>query len=190
MADYRRWYVRGGTYFFTLVTANRAPIFNADIARQSLHDVLAQTGRDHPFRLAAMALLPDHLHMIWTLPTRDDDFSVRLAAMKANFSRAYLAAGGAEQRVSESRARRGNRGVWQRRFYEHLIRDEDDLINHFNYIHYNPVKHGLASCPHAWPYTSFHRCVESGLYEPAWGCSCGKRPPVLPDFTWANEDME
>ncbi len=140
--------------------------------------------------MPAIVLLYDHLHLILSLPSGDDDFSTRLASIKANFTRKYLSAGGEEQSISESRYRRGNRGVWQRRFYEHLIRDMDDLHRHLDYIHYNPVKHGLVRCPHAWEHSSFHRAVERMDYEPAWGCCCGGRVATPMEFGWANDDME
>jgi putative transposase len=113
------------------------------------------------------------------LPPGDEDFSSRCKRIKSDFTERWLASGGTEMRVTPSQARRGNRGVWQRRFMEHLIRDEEDLERHCDYIHYNPVKHGLVSRPWNWPYSSFRRFVRLGHYEPDWGRS---QPPSLITF--------
>jgi putative transposase len=123
--------------------------------------------------LDAIVLLPDHLHAIWTLPPGDADFSIRWAAIKADFTRHWIAAGGNEQRRTGSRLHERRRGVWQRRFWEHHIRDEADFQHHLDYLHYNPVKHGLASCPHAWPYSTFDQWVAQRAYESQWMCACG-----------------
>jgi putative transposase len=119
-----------------------------------------------------MVLLPDHLHLVITLPPGDAAFSKRIAAIKARFTRAYLAGGVAETSQSASRDRQGYRGVWQKRFWEHLIRDEDDLAACCDYIHYNPVKHGHVRCPHAWPWSTFHRHVRHNNYPADWLCAC------------------
>jgi putative transposase len=116
------------------------------------------------------------------LPDGDSDFSKRLAAIKAIFTREHLRAGGVEHRQSDSRHSHEHRGVWQRRFWEHAIRDESDYENHLHYLHYNPVKHGLASCPHAWPHSTFHQMTQRRIYEPDWLCTCDGRHPKIPDF--------
>ena len=191
MADYRRWFVAGGMYFFTLVTAGRAPIFAAELGKRVLRETLAACTERRPFKLTAIVLLPDHLHMMWTLPSGDVDYSTRMSWIKSNFSRAYLSAGGAEQPRSDSRLARGNRGVSQRRFWEHTIRDEIDFARHLDYIHFNPVKHGHAVCPHQWPHSSFTKWVEQGHYSATWGCACHKIPAEMPDFAWAAQlEME
>ncbi|GAB4154179.1 MAG: hypothetical protein Tsb009_30730 [Planctomycetaceae bacterium] len=110
------------------------------------------------------------MHAIWSLPAGDADFSKRWAWLKKEFTRRYLEMGGTEQRTSESRKRNRRRGVWQRRFWEHAIEDEDDFEAHFDYIHYNPVKHEYVSRPVDWPYSSFHRWVKQGVYDSDWGC--------------------
>jgi putative transposase len=166
--NYRRAHVPGGTFFLTLVAEGRAPRFDDPAARGWLHQAMAAVRRERPFEILGIVLLPDPLHLLIELPRGDADFSTRMASMKARFTRAYLAAGGVERRRSESRVRHRNRGVWQRRFYEHRIRDEDDLHRHLDYIHYNPVKHGVATCPHAWLHSSFQRWVERGGYELTW----------------------
>ncbi|MCK4342108.1 MAG: transposase [Phycisphaerae bacterium] len=127
------------------------------------------------FTIDAIVIMPDHIHAIWTMPPGDDRFGLRWSAIKAAFMRAYLAGGGHETRRSASRRARNERGVWQRRFWDHVIRDDDDLGRHVDYIYYNPVKHGCVNCPHAWPYTSFHRHVRDGLYTKDWMCVRGGR---------------
>lgn len=170
MSEYRRNFVPGATYFFTVVTQGRAPLFADATARHLLGSVMRRCLLRQPLRVVAIVLLPDHLHCLWSLPSKDFAYSERWRWIKREFTRAWLAYGGSEQRRrSESRQRR--RGVWQRRFWEHTIRDETDLENHFNYIHYNPVKHGLVKRPRDWQWSSFHRWVRSGHYQPGWGAS-------------------
>ncbi len=175
MPYYRRAYVPGGTFFFTLVTENRAPILCDNLGRSLLHKAIAECRRRRPFAIDAMVLLPDHLHMMMTLPPGDANFSLRMAALKAYFTRAFLLAGGTEQARSESRIRKRRRGVWQRWFWEHTIRDREDHRRHFDYIHYNPVKHAVARCAHDWPYSTFHRHADAGVYTRQWQCACDGR---------------
>jgi putative transposase len=165
MPNYIRTFQPGGTFFLTLVTERRMPVFANEPPRRMLHEALARCLTLHHFVLAAIVLLPDHLHILMTLPKGDADFSVRITNIKSNFTRMYLANDGVEETQSRSRRRQRSRGVWQRRFWEHTIRDLDDLNRHFDYIHYNPVKHGYATCPHAWPHSSFHRFVTDGRYD-------------------------
>jgi putative transposase len=120
--------------------------------------------------MPAVVLLPDHLHAIWTLPEGDAGYSVRWKRIKEEFTKNFIQAGGEEGPRSDSRLRRQERGIWQRRFWEHTIRDEDDFEEHFNYVHYNPVKHRLVRYPRDWPYSSFHRWVKLGAYPPDWSC--------------------
>jgi putative transposase len=169
VSEYHRLFIPAGTYFFTLVTHARAPFLIRALARRCLHDAIAKIAAKRPFALDAIVLLPDHLHAIWTLPPHDEAYSVRWKRIKEEFTRGFIAAGGREGRRSDSRVKRKERGVWQRRFWEHLIRDEDDLERHFDYLHYNPVKHGLVASPLDWPYSSFHRWVEKGVYKRNWG---------------------
>lgn len=185
MPSYRRAVVPGGTFFLTLVTEGREPIFADQRWRGLLGDCLREASHRRPFATEAIVLLPDHLHLLMTLPSGDADFSTRVASIKATFTRAYLDAGGVEQPRSESRMRKRRRGVWQRWFWEHTIRDEDDLHRHLDYIHYNPVKHGLARCPHAWDASSFGRHVGMSNYATDWCCACHGRTPMVPDFAWA-----
>lgn len=120
----------------------------------------------------ATVLLPDHLHAIWTLPAGDTDYSKRWAWVKKEFTKRWLESGRPEQAVTAGRSRDGRRGVWQPKFWEHTIRDAKDLERHVEYIHYNPVKHGLVRCPHAWPWSSLSRWVGANLYPVDWACSC------------------
>lgn len=172
MPDYVRAFQPGGTFFLTLVTERRAPIFTDEISRSIFHAAIDRCRVLHPFELEGMVLLPDHLHILITLPDNDADFSIRLANIKSGFTRGYLAGGGVEQHRSASRVRQRMRGIWLKRFWEHTIRDGEDLRHHLNYIHYNPVKHGYVKCPHDWPHSSFHRFVTSNCYAHNWCCQC------------------
>jgi putative transposase len=169
MADYRRWYINGGTYFFTLVTYQRRPLFKDPAARKLLGDLMRQQADQMPFQTVAIVLLWDHLHCLWTLLPEDDDYSTRWKEIKSVFTRNWLRGGGNDRSVSRSKASRGRRGVWQPRFYEHTIRDEQDLENHADYIHFNPVKHGYVKRPWDWQWSSFRSFVESGQYSQDWG---------------------
>ena len=183
MPWYRRIFRPGGTYFFTLVTENRAPIFSNSRARSLLHDAFHECRSRRPFELEAIVLLPDHLHAIIELPESDHDYPTRVAAIKAHFTRSFLSWGGQEQARSSSRVAGRRRGVWQRKFWEHTIEDQEDFNRHVDYIHYNPVKHGLAKCPHAWPYSSFKKWVAASAYEPDWQCICEAETVKAPDFS-------
>ena len=169
--------MRGGTYFFTVVTCNRRKILtepeNVSLLRQIFQEVID----NHPFTIEAIVLLPDHLHCIWTLPDGDHDFSTRWRLIKGMFSRKCDPR--FKGMVSAARRRKNEQSIWQHRFWEHLIRDHKDLINHVEYIHYNPVKHGLVTAPVRWPYSSFHRYVEQGIYSKDWG-ACDRLQ--FPDF--------
>ena len=125
----------------------------------------------HPFRIHAIVLLPDHLHALWELPVGDSDYSTRWRLIKSNFSRVWSDAGGNEGELGESRRRKQERGVWQRRFYEHTCQDDDDVTRCVDYIHVNPLKHKLVDRVVDWPWSSFHRYVREGLYSPDWGAS-------------------
>ena len=178
MSDYRRNFVPGGTYFFTVVTERRAPLFADQRAQQLLGDVMRGCQAAHHFTVIACVLLPDHLHALWELPAGDERYSLRWKRIKSEFTLRWLAEGGCEQPLRPSRLREQRRGIWQRRFWEHTIRDLDDLECHFDYIHYNPVKHGYVTRPRDWPATSFHRWVERGHYDIHWGA--GYVPAALP----------
>ena len=172
---YRRARVKGGTYFFTVVTHNRAKVFNRSVNVELLRQAFRTVINRHPFNIDAFVLLPDHLHCIWTLPKGDADFSMRWRLIKSYFSRQINSVGWVEERnptettTSTSRLRKNEKGIWQRRFWEHLIRDQEDLRRHVEYIHYNPVKHGLTNMPFDWMHSSFHRYVNEGIYNAKWG---------------------
>ena len=187
MPDYRRAFEPGGTFFSTLVTEGRAPILCTELARSLLHDCIAECARTRPFVLEGMVLLPDHVHAMLTLPPGDTDFSTRWSFIKARFSHEWIAHGGVEQRRTGSRVANRRRGVWQRRFWEHVIRDRHDRAIHWDYMHYNPVKHGLATCPHGWPYSTFGKWVGRCAYEADWQCTCDGRSSTAP--SWANLDL-
>lgn len=171
MSEYRRYFVPGATYFFTVVTLNREPIFRLPAARRRLGRVFRKCAQAYPFDVIAIVLLPDHLHAIWAMPSGDNRYALRWSWIKGNFTRDWVATGGAESERTTAHAREGRRGVWQRRYWEHLIRDEADLEAHFDYVHYNPVKHGLVARPCDWQWSSFHRWVRSGHYPEQWGAN-------------------
>ncbi|MDB5970429.1 MAG: hypothetical protein JWQ90_2879 [Hydrocarboniphaga sp.] len=163
MPHYVRTHVPGGSFFFTVALLERRRSLltdHADTLRASFH----QVRRKRPFTVDAIVVLPDHLHCIWTLPAGDADYSTRWRLIKAAFSRS-LDAG---EPLSARRQLKQERGIWQRRFWEHAIRDERDYAAHADYIHYNPVKHGHAARAADWPYSSFRRWVAAGLYPENW----------------------
>lgn len=176
MSDYRRNFLPGGTYFFTLVTERRAPLFANETARTLLGEAIRECQAKHPFKVVAMVLLSDHLHALWELPAGDARYSTRWKLIKSAFTRRWLALGGREQPRGKSRIREKRRGIWQRRFWEHTIDDLIDLENHFDYIHFNPlicreypVKHGYVNRVRDCPASTFHRWVEDGHYDINWG---------------------
>ena len=156
-------------FFFTLVCYRRRALFRDAAARVLLGTVMREVRDESPFKTVAACLLPDHLHAIWKLPTGDADYSGRWKEIKSRFTERWLAAGGKELPVSESRRKRGERGVWQRRFWEHMLRDESDLETRFDYVHYNPVKHGYVRRPWDWEFSTFRRYVAMGYYDKGWG---------------------
>ncbi|HTM63462.1 MAG TPA: transposase [Gammaproteobacteria bacterium] len=163
MVRYRRYKVKGGTYFFTVALLDRKSTVLTDCIvgfRESLKRVLTL----HPFKIHAIVVLPDHFHAIWEMPDDDDNFSIRMRLLKNLFTRYAIKSG---YRIGTNL--RGEKNFWQRRFWEHVIRDEKDFENHVNYIHYNPVKHGLVERVIDWPYSSFHRYVQKGILTKSWG---------------------
>jgi putative transposase len=163
MTAYRRNRVAGGTYFFTVNLADRRlSLLTANI--ELLRAAFRYTRHRHPFAIDAIVILPAHLHALWTLPAGDSDFATRWRLIKTTFSRGLRLI----ERVSVSRSRKGERGIWQRRFWEHTIRDDGDFARHLDYTHFNPVKHGYVECVQDWPFSSFHRMVRLGLYPPEW----------------------
>ena len=171
LPDFRRYFVPGGMYFYTLITSNRLPLFGNQTARTILGEAIRDELKAHPFKQVAIVLLPDHLHAIWSLPPGDAKYDSRWKAIKAKFTSQWLASGGIETTVAPGYRKQRRRDVWQARFMEHTIQDEQDLHHHCDYLHWNPVKHHLVKCPKDWPWSSFHRLVESGDYPLDWGCS-------------------
>ena len=164
MTNYRRAKIPGGTYFFTVNCAKRQGNSLLTENIELLRQVIRRIKIAHPFTIDAMVVLPDHLHCMWTLPEGDADYKTRWSLIKAGFSRQIPAA----EPLSASRMKRGERGIWQRRYWEHLIRDEEDYRRHVDYIHWNPVKHGWVERVADWPYSSFHKYVRQGVYSWEW----------------------
>jgi len=173
MSNYRRAFVPGGTYFFTVATAHRRPLLTRPAVRRALRAGIDQARQTLPFTIDAWILLPDHLHCIWTLSPEDANFSARWAIIKRQVSHEYGEAewcvGRTLPELSASRHKRRESGIWQRRFWEHLIQDEEDLRHHVEYIHWNLVKHEYVKAVADWPYSTFHRFVQRGLYPSNWG---------------------
>ncbi|MBX3443587.1 MAG: transposase [Planctomyces sp.] len=182
MSQYRRNLVAGGAYFFTVVTADRRPILTTPVGRACLRYAIHTVRKKHPFTVFSCTLLPDHLHAVWFLPADDARYPLRWRRIKEVFTRTFLSSGGQEAVVSARRAARHERGVWQRRYWEHTIRDDDDLRRCVDYCHWNPVKHGHVSTPRDWPWSTYHRFVASGDYEERWG----QHDPA-PGFEYAGE---
>lgn len=181
MSNYRRAR-EGNTYFFTLVTYQRQPILCLDQCRPTLREVIKEVQFEHPFEIKAWVLLPDHLHCIWELPEGDFNYSMRWGLIKKEFTKRISSRVGYAHQIiksqmvgaahpTESRKKHREGTVWQRRFWEHQIRNERDFAVHCDYIHYNPVKHGLVKSPKDWLHSTFHRYVKEGAYPMEWGTS-------------------
>ncbi|MDF1528129.1 MAG: transposase [Sedimenticola sp.] len=167
MSNYRRVWQPGGTYFFTvnLLRENNTQLLVQEI--DNLRQVVRSVKKRHPFIIHGWVVLPDHLHCVIELPTNDQDFSTRWRLIKMAFSKTQPA----NERRSATRLKRGERGIWQRRFWEHLIRDIRDYKAHMDYVHINPVKHGLVRHVSDWPFSTFHRLVQQGIYPHNWAGS-------------------
>jgi putative transposase len=177
MVRYRRNFVPGGTYFFTVTLSDRRSTALVDHVSE-LRDAFRVARRERPFAIEAIVILPDHLHAIFTLPPDDADFSGRWRRIKGHFSSALIDAG-----IELKRNANGDLALWQKRFWEHTIRNENDLARHVDYIHFNPVKHGLVSRVCDWPHSSFHRYVREKMLPQDWagdaresGVDFGERP--------------
>lgn len=166
MVDYRRNRIKGGSYFFTVNLSNR----NSGLLVEHidfLHSAFRQTKDKYPFQIDAIVVLPEHLHTLWTLPEDDDNYPLRWRSIKSLFTQGLKNCGYPIQQNS-----RGEHAVWQRRYWEHTIRDGNDLQGHMDYIHYNPVKHGHVKNVSDWPYSSFHQFVDKGILPRTWGSKC------------------
>jgi len=164
MPNYRRAWRPGGVYFFTVNLLQRQGNTLLTTHIDVLRSAVISVRQRHPFVIHAWVVLPDHLHCVIELPPDDADFASRWRLIKMAFSKAMPKT----ERLSRVRARRGERGIWQRRYWEHLIRDEADFRAHMDYVHINPVKHGLVKCLADWPYSTFHRLVDKGIYPQDW----------------------
>ena len=164
MRNYRRAFVPGGCWFFTVNLLERRKTLLVDHVA-SLREAVAATRASHEFAIDAIVVLPDHLHAIWQLPPGDCDFSSRWRLIKTRFAKTLPK----QERRSAVRLARHERGIWQRRFWEHLIRDEADYMRHVEYCYINPLKHGLVARVRDWPHSSFHRDVRAGLFPLDWG---------------------
>jgi len=162
--QYRRKNIGGGTYFFTLNLAERSKRLLVEHI-DNLRSAIRLVKQRHPFHIEAMVVLPDHLHAIWTLPLADSDYATRWMLIKMGFSRTLPKV----ERVSTSRRSKGERGIWQRRYWEHTLRDDDDFRRHMDYVYFNPVKHGYVTNPVEWPYSSLHRYIRNGMLPVDWG---------------------
>jgi putative transposase len=174
---YRRAQTAGASYFFTVNLANRqSDLLVREI--ETLREAIRVVKHAHPFIIEAMVVLPEHLHAIWKLPEGDADYPMRWSLIKSGFSRGLEKT----ELIRASRLKKRERGIWQRRYWEHQIRDELDFEKHADYIHYNPVKHGYVKRPVDWPFSTFHRYVKTGVLPKHWGsdlavedASCGER---------------
>jgi putative transposase len=164
MPNYRRAFVPGGCWFFTVNLFDRRKTLLVDHI-ESLREAVALTRHSHPFAIDAFVVLPDHLHAIWSLPPDDSNFSTRWRLIKTRFAKSLPR----EDRSRDVLLRPNERGIWQRRFWEHLIRDEADFTRHVEYCYINPLKHGHVTQVRSWPYSSFHRDVRAGLFPEDWG---------------------
>jgi putative transposase len=163
MPDYRRNRVPGGTYFFTVNLLERRSkllVEHIDVLRK----VVKTVQQNKPFHIDAWVVLPDHMHCVWTLPEGDADYSSRWKAIKIAFSKSIPKT----ERLSAVRIAKGERGIWQRRYWEHTIRGDNDYAAHVDYCHINPLKHGLVKQVKDWPYSTFHKLVEQGVYPENW----------------------
>jgi putative transposase len=167
MPEYRRAKIPGGTYFFTVKTFQRKPILTQEPYRIALRHAIIQVRDILPFESIAWILLPDHLHTVWQLPESDANFSLRWSLIKQRVTR-QCADETASASITRSGQKRREGTIWQRRFWEHVIRDNTDLERHIDYIHYNPVKHGYVPRVIDWPYSTFHRYVRLGVYPADW----------------------
>ncbi|MBJ7406377.1 MAG: transposase [Bradyrhizobium sp.] len=169
MTSYRRNFVPGGSFFFTVNLADRRQSLlttNIELLRAAFREIR----RRHPFTIDAIVILPEHLHTVWTMPDGDADFATRWRQIKSAFSRSLET----NEPVSASCAARGERGIWQRRYWEHTIRDGEDYARHIDYVHINPVKHGLVKRVRDWGHSSFHRHVALGIYPADWAGDLSK----------------
>ena len=168
MSNYRRSKTQGGTWFFTLVSYRRRSIFTHPASIKTLREMIQRVRLAHPFIIDAWVLLPDHMHFIWTLPQGDNDYSKRIGLIKAGFTQHSKNLFHREEWMNDSKRKHRESTIWQRRFWEHEIRNEQDYSRHMDYVHVNPLKHAWVNRVIDWPYSSFHRYVKLGVYPHNW----------------------
>jgi putative transposase len=169
MPYYRRLKLEGGAFFFTVTLADRhSDLLVRQVER--LRRAYAEVEKNFPFETVAICILPDHIHAVWRLPDGDADYASRWGLLKTGFSRGLPAS----KARSLSKIAKREKGIWQRRYWEHAIRDDVDFERHVNYIHYNPVKHGLVTRVADWPFSSFHRYVAQGALPADWAGDAGE----------------
>ena len=173
MSQYIRASTKGGTYFFTVVAHNRRPIFCQPDFLQALKAGIRQVQQKHPFQIIAWVQLPDHLHCIWQMPVDDANYSMRWSQIKRLSTQACPQYHLRIDELSYSKVKRNEKGIWQRRFFEHEIKSDLDFARHMDYLHYNPVKHGLVTNVIDWSYSTFHNQLKDGAYLADWGANIG-----------------
>jgi putative transposase len=166
--QYRRVRIQGLSYFFTVIAYRRQTLLGDAAAVEALGNAILNVQSRRPFEVTAQVILPDHMHALWTLPEGDDDYPTRWRLIKEAFTRWHVAHHGEGLR-SKSRIAKGEQAVWQRRYWEHTIRNDTDFDRHFDYIHFNPVKHKLVEAPRDWPHSTFQDWVAKGRYDVGWG---------------------
>ncbi len=169
MPNYRRLTLPGSTYFFTQVTYQRRHWLCTEIARETLRVAINKVRQTYPFSIDAIVLLPDHLHCLWTLPPGDSDYATRWRLIKTFVTKHCASKLDLDTEITASRHKRKEGNLWQRRFWEHLIRHEEDFATHCDYIYYNPVKHDLCKASREWQFSSVHRFIAQGFYPKNWG---------------------
>lgn len=162
--QYKRSDIKGGTYFFTVNLIDRKSTLLIDQINH-LKAAINNVKQNHPFKINAMVTFPEHIHAIWTLPPDDSNYAKRWMLIKSTFSRKIPK----KKSINKSRLSKRERGIWQRRYWEHTIKDEKDLINHIDYIHYTPIKHQHVKTPTDWPHSTIHHYIKTGRVEPNWG---------------------
>ena len=169
MSYYRRSTIAGGTYFFTVLTYRRQKILTQQNHIETLREAIKHVKQNDPFNIDAWVVLPDHMHCIWTMPPDESDYSKRWGMIKSSFSKQLKNKLQRNEWITKSKQKHRETTIWQRRFWEHTIRDDEDYRTHMDYLHYNPVKHRLVKNVKDWPYSSFHKYVKNGFYSNDWG---------------------
>ncbi len=167
--QYRRVFIPNASFFFTVVTEKRRCLFTSQKIIHVLLMAFSTVRKKYPFKIDAIVIMPDHLHCIWTLPAGDSDYSMRWRLIKTWFTKHCDLLLRTEP--NDARVKKNEQSLWQRRYWEHVLQNDLDFKNHVDYIHFNPVKHGLVSSAIDWPYSSFHRYVREGIYPADWGQS-------------------